>query len=80
MIRIFDIEKEWEIVRYETITKAPKHPLSEPLVNTRGLLIEAQVLLARISFEKTEKVKAQLINDYFFVMDMYFRNLNGSLN
>ena len=76
----FNISKEWAFIFEESINKAPKLPLSEPLIQTRELLLKAQVILEKYEHEKNINKKENLKIEYNFTKNLYCDSICGGLN
>lgn len=80
MIREFNIEKEWNFIKTETILKAPQNVISEVWTSNRELLLKAQVLLDKVEMEIDNEIRTNLINQYLLIIDIYNDNKNGKMN
>jgi hypothetical protein len=76
----FNPTEERKFIYQESIDKAPKKPVSEPIVETRELLLKAQVLLGQYEKEEQLNEKEDLRIHYGFIKELYLTLMYGGLN
>ena len=72
MSKLFDISKEWAIIKKETLERKPTSPISEHQIEIRENLLKAQVLLAKIEQTKDKNTQIYIVNEYKAIKDRYF--------
>lgn len=76
----FNIMNEWDFIYQETVNNAPKIAKLAATIETRELLLKAQIILGMYGLEKNIDNKKSIIIQYNFIKNQYCQLINGGLN